>query len=175
MAAKEHKRDILIEKRARALAMMLLTRRKDLLIEEIADDIGLQYVVRFHTEDKAGLREFGIALRGHLQTVTRDEADQLLHPLVQQLKRDGPFLHPICLFLFTMANDGAWYTWVAAPVVEEGEAILRYRDESDCRPLDKKALKEITRLVDSWYDALFPRLVVNGPAGSKGERRQSAK
>jgi hypothetical protein len=44
MPAKEDKREVFIEQRARALTMMLLTRRDDLLIEEVKDDIGLDYV-----------------------------------------------------------------------------------------------------------------------------------
>ena len=56
MSGQQHQRERLIEKRARALAMMLLTRREDLLIEEVKDDIGLDYLVRFNTKGKKGLR-----------------------------------------------------------------------------------------------------------------------
>jgi hypothetical protein len=38
MSEKKHQREMFVEKRARALAMMLLTRREDLLIEEVKDD-----------------------------------------------------------------------------------------------------------------------------------------
>jgi hypothetical protein len=174
MPTKEEQREVLIAKRARALAVMLLTRRDDLLIEEVKDDIGLDYVVRFHTEGKEGLREFGIGLRGALAARTKDDADRVLRPPMGKMKHYGPFLRPGCLFLFAMEDDGAWYTWVAEPVeAEGGKPLLHCRDEPDCRPLGKGALKEIIERVDSWYDALFPRLVVNGPGGNKADRKRA--
>lgn len=174
MSGHEPQRAALIEKRARALAMMLLTRRADLLIEEVKDDIGLDYVVRFHTEGKDGLRELGIGLHGAWEAVTKDQADKVLRPSLEQMKGYGPFLRPVCLFFFTMQDDGAWYTWVAEPVESaDRKALLRVRDEADCRQLDKRALKDIIGRVDAWYDAVFPSLVVNGPGRDKGGRKQA--
>jgi hypothetical protein len=176
MPEKEHQREVLVEKRARALAMMLLTRHANLLIEEVKDDVGLDLVVRFHTEGKEGLREFGIKLRGAWAATTKDQADKALRPTVQRMKSYGPFPRPVCLFFFTMENDDAWYAWVAQPIEsEDGKPLLRSCDEPDCRPLDKKALKELIERVDLWYDALFPSLIANGPgasrAGHKGAKQ----
>jgi hypothetical protein len=173
MSEQEQKREIFVQKRARALTMMLLTRREDLLIEEVKDDIGLDYIVRFHTEGKEGLREFGIELKGLWPAVTKEHADKALRPSMRQMMQHGPFLRPVCLFLFTMENDGAWYTWVAEPTMAEDETpVLLSCNEPDCRPLDKRALKEIIERVDLWYDVLFPSLIVNGPGGSKAEPKQ---
>jgi hypothetical protein len=174
MSDMEHRREILIEKRARALAMILLTGQEELLIEEVKDDIGLDYLVRFHTKDMEGMREFGIGLRGNLAAVTKEGADKVLRRAVQQMRRYGPFLRPVCLFLFTMQNDGAWYTWVAEPIEsEDGKPLLRDRDEPDCRQLNRKALKEIIACVDQWYDTSYRSLVVNGPGVSKAERKRT--
>jgi hypothetical protein len=176
MSDKERQREVFVEKRARALALMLLTRREDLLIEEVKDDIGLNYFVRFHTEGKEGLREFGVKLQGARAAVTRDDADKVLRPAVQRLGRYGPFPLPVCLFFFTMEGDGAWYTWVAEPIEsEDGKPVLRSRDEPDCRPLDQRALKAIIERVDVWYDALFPSLIGNGPGGGNADRKQRGK
>jgi hypothetical protein len=101
MSEQERQREVFVAKRARALTMMLLTRREDLLIDEVKDEIGLDYIVRFHSEGKDGLREFGITLRGGLAAVTKEQADEVLRPAVQQVKRYGPFLRPVCLFFFT--------------------------------------------------------------------------
>jgi hypothetical protein len=172
MSDNTHRREMLVEKRARALAIVLLTRRPDLLIEEVKDDIGLDYVVRFRTEGKDGLREFGVELRGVSAGVTKEIADKLLKPSLQQMKRYGPFARPVCLFLFTMEDDGAWYTWVAEPIeAANGKPLLRSRDDADCRPLDKRAVKEIVERVDRWYDAFFPTLVANGAGGGNGAGR----
>jgi hypothetical protein len=168
MPQKEQRRDILTEKRARALATMLLSRREDLHVEEVNQDIGLDFIVRFHTPGKEGLREFGIELRAAGSAVTKDHADKVLLPAVRQVQRYGPFLQPVCLFFFTMENDQAWYTWVAAPLQsEDGKPRLRSSDQPDCQPLDTQALNEIIERVDLWYDAIFSNLVVNGPTGNK--------
>jgi len=171
MSEQEQKREIFVEKRARALTMVLLTRREDLLIEEVKDDIGLDYIVRFHTPGKEGLREFGIKLRGAWAAVAKAHADKALRPSMRQMRGYGPFPRPVCLFFLTMENDGAWYTWVAEPIEEGGKPALRVCDEPDCRELDQRALKEIIERVDWWYDALFPCLIVNGPGGSKAQRK----
>jgi len=174
MSEKEHQREILIEKRARALTMMLLTRREDLRIEEVNEDIGLDYIVRFHSDGKEGLREFGIVLKGVWAAVTKEQADKVLRPFPRQMKQYGPFLRPVCLFLFTMENDKAWYTWVAEPIdADDGETLLRSCDEPVCQQLDNKALGEIIERVDLWYDAIFDRLIVNGPGKSKADRKRA--
>ena len=137
-------------------------------------DIELDYIVRFHREVKEGLREFGIKLHAAGAAVPSDHADKVRGPSLQKMKRHGPYLRPVCLFLFTMENDAAWYTWVAEPVVsEEGKPLLRSSGEPDYRPLHKRALKEIIERVDWWYDALFPSLMVNGPHGGKADPRQA--
>jgi hypothetical protein len=168
MSIKEQQRQLFVEKRVRALALMLLTRREDLFIEEVKDDIGLDFIVRFHTKAKEGLREFGIKLGGSWSTVTKEHIDTAVSPIVQEMKRHGPFLRPVCVFLFTMENDEGWYAWVAEPIeVADGNALLRYADEPACRPLHKGALKDIIERVDVWYDAIFANLLINGSKSGK--------
>jgi hypothetical protein len=174
MSKAEQRRQVLVDKRARALATMLLTRREDLLVEEVGDDIGLDYIVRFPTAGKPGVREFGIALRGAREAATAGDAAQVLRPVLRQLERYGPFARPVCLFLFAMDHDRAWYTWVAEPYASgDGTAGLRPASEPDCLPLDQRALRGILARVDAWYDALFPSLSANGPGVSRSERRRT--
>ena len=174
MSENEHQGELLIEKRARALTMMLLTRCENLRIEEVSEDIGLDYLVRFHREGKDGLREFGIKLRGVWAAATKEQADKMLRPSLRQMKRYGPFLRPVCLFLFTMENDEGWYSWAVEPIeVEDDKPLLRFCAEPASRQLDNKALKEIIEQVDLWYDAIFQRLIVNGPGQNKTERKRA--
>jgi len=74
MSVSAQERAVLIEKRARALTMMLLTRREDLLVEEVQGDIGLDYIVRFHSKGKAGLREFAVQVTGQWPVGTTYES-----------------------------------------------------------------------------------------------------
>lgn len=172
MSAPVDEQSMLIDKRSRALTMMLLTRRKDLLIEEVKDGIGLDFIVRFHSNGKAGLREFGIQVWGVRPAVTKADADRGLRQTVEQLLRQGPFARPVCLFFFTMEDDGAWSTWVAEPTTsEDGKPLLDPRDMPACRVLDRKALKEIIERVDLWHDSLFAGFTANGPGASKPTRK----
>jgi hypothetical protein len=119
MSKEEQRREIFIQKRARALALMLLTRREDLVIEEVKDDSGLTYIVRFHSKGKEGVRALGIEVRGVLAALSKDAADRLIRPSTQQDKQCGSFQGPVCLFLFTMQDDGGWYTWTLEPAESE--------------------------------------------------------
>jgi hypothetical protein len=160
MTDKNTKRERLIEKRAHALAIMYLTRRDDLTIGEVQEDIGLDLLVHFLPAGKDGVRQFGVALRGAWAPVSREEADRVLRPSIQRLRRYGPFPFPVCLFFFTMEENQSWYTWVAEPVVApDGTFRLRLHDSASCKPLDKAAVNEIVGQVDRWYDAFFGTLV----------------
>jgi hypothetical protein len=174
MSAQEHQRQVFVEKRAHALALMLLTSRADLLIEEVKDDIGLDYIVRFHAEGKEGLREFGVQLKGSWAAATREHVNKAIRPAFKEMNRYGAFLRPVCLFFFTMENDESWYTWVAEPIEsEDGKPLLHPHQEPDCRQLDKRALKEIIERVDAWFDALFSNLIANGPGGAKANPKRT--
>jgi hypothetical protein len=151
---------------------MLLTRRADLLIEEVKEDLGMDYLVRFQTPGKDGLREFGVGVRGAWAAVDTAGANEALALPLKEIQHYGPFLRPVCLFLFSMEGDGGWYTWVSRPLAgQEGVVGLASCREPDCEPLDRKALKEILECVDRWYDAIFPRVVTNGGARKSGPKR----
>jgi hypothetical protein len=174
MSVTTAKREMLVEKRARALAMMLLTRRPELHIEEENQDFGFDYIVRFRTPKKEGLREFAIEVKATSAAVTKDQADKAVRPALHQLNRHGPFLRPVCLFFFTMENDAAWYTWAAEPEISaDGRALLRLHDKPDCRRLDEGSLGDILQRVDAWYDAVFPSVVVNGSGAEKADRKRT--
>ena len=172
MANKAARQEMLIAKRVRALAVMYLTRRSDLMVEEVQEDIGLDLIVRFAPENKEGIRQFGVEPRGVWSSVTKEHADKVLVASVRQAQRHGPFAFPVCMFLFTMEENKAWYTWVAEPVVQTGKAILRMHQRADCQPLNNAALNQIVAHVDRWYDTFLENLVANPIDGGKPGRRQ---
>jgi hypothetical protein len=167
MASKAAKREMFVAERARALAVMYLTRRSDLVVEEVRADIGLDLIVRLVPADKEGLRQFGVELRGVWSSVTKEHADKVLRGPVREAQRYGPFAFPVCLFFFTMEEDQGWYTWVAEPVLESGKAHLRMCMDANCKPLGKAALNEIVAQVDRWYDTFFENLVTDSTNGCK--------
>jgi hypothetical protein len=144
--------------RARALAVVYLTRRGDLIVTEEAADLGVDLQVTLNLDHKEGHRKFGVALKGVWRAVTADQVNKVLSPSMQKMLRCGAFPFPVVLFFFTMENNEGWYTWVAEPVVssEQGFELVQHGDAS-CRPLNSEALDEIVEAVDRWYDAFFAR------------------
>lgn len=159
MAEKEKKRQLLIAERVEALAMLHLTRRKDLIVRKETQDVGLDLIVSILNGGEGGLRQFGIQLKGAWASIDKSQADKILTPAVRRTTRYAPFPFPVCLFFFTMEKTEGWVSWVIEPVLEKGEATLATRDTADCRPLDKASLEEIVKRVDEWYDFLFSRIV----------------
>ena len=165
MARKIGQQQRFINERARALAIVYLTRRDDLIVTEETADIGVDLWVTLNLEEKEGHRKFGVELRGVLTAVTADHANQLLYPSMQGMKRYGPFPFPVVLFFFTMENSEGWYTWAAEPVVSpEGDFELIQHGEASCHPLDTGAIDVIVEAVDRWYDAFFAKAIRETPA-----------
>jgi hypothetical protein len=150
-----------IAERSRALALMHLTRRKDLVVTNAGRDVGLEFIVSMARPDgEKTLRQFGVFLRGSKGPVTEEQLDQTLRPTMPSLERIGPFPYPVCLLYFTMDGDQGYYTWVAEPEVADDAPRLSVHGEAHCHKLDRAALDEIVSRVGRWYDAFFGRIVV---------------
>ena len=155
----EEKQKWFVAERARALAMIHLTRRDDLTV--MKSDLGLEFIVAVAKEGGGpSLRQFGVALRGTKSPATVARLDKVLRPAMQSFRGVGAFPYPVCLFHFTMDDDKGFYTWVAEPAVAGGEARLLMHQAAHCRTLDRAALDEIVGRVDRWYDAFFGRIAV---------------
>jgi hypothetical protein len=154
-----------IAERVRALAVVYLTRRDDLIVTEETADVGIDLWVTLNLADKDGHRKFGVELRGVRSAVTADHANNVLYPSMQKMLRYGPFPFPVVLFFFTMENNEGWYTWVAEPVITTGgEFELVQHGTASCRPLNSDAINDIVEAVDRWYDAFFARATRETPA-----------
>jgi hypothetical protein len=154
----------LIGERVRALAIILLTRREDVSILEVTEELGLDFIVTLNHEEKPGLRQFGVKLAGAWTKVTAEHANAVLYPTMQKILRYGPFPYPVVLFFFTMQNGEGWYTWATEPrLTKDGGFELRANEEASCHPLDDDAVDEIIRRVDAWHDAFFARTIKETP------------
>jgi hypothetical protein len=157
----DKRQDWFIAERARTLALLHLTRRKDLVITEAGRDVGLEFVVLITKEEgEASLRQFGVFLRGTKSAATEAHLNKLLHPTMAEIVRAGQFPYPVCLFYFTVDDDQGYYTWVAEPIVREEFPVLVMHSEPHCRKLDRSALDEIVDTVDRWYEVFFRRIAV---------------
>jgi hypothetical protein len=158
MAKKTSQQNRFVLERARALAVVYLTRRKDLIVTEETLDVGVDLWVALTLDDKAGHRRFGVKLTGVGKAVTGNHANKVLNPSMQRMLRYGPFPFPVVLFFFTMENNESWYTWVAEPVVTpDGGFEIVEHGEASCSPLNSEAINQIVAAVDRWYDAFFAK------------------
>ncbi len=173
MAQKTTQQQRFIAERVRALAVVYLTRRDDLIISDETAEFGVDLWVTLNPEDKHGHRKFGVKLRGIWSAVTSGRPDKNLQTTMQRMLRYGPFPFPVVIFFFTMENNEGWYTWAAEPVVSPGGnfEIVRH-GEASCRPLNTEAIDEIVDAVDLWYDAFFAMATRETPA--KRRNRSSA-
>ena|ERR1019366_7057098 len=150
-----------VEERARAMAIVHLTRRDDLIVSKAAQGVGLEFIVTIHKENgEPSVRQFGVFLRGTKSRMTETHLDETLRPAIQSFFRMGQFPYPVCLFHFSMDDDQGYFTWVAEPAIIDGGPKLLMHETSHCRKLDKAALDEIVEKVDGWYDAFFRQIAV---------------
>jgi hypothetical protein len=150
-----------VAERARALALVHLTRRDDLVVKKAEEGVGLEFMVYIHKQSgESSVRPFGVFLRVTKSPVIEAQLAKVLQPTMQSFRRVGPFPYPVCLFHFSMDDDQGYYTWVAEPVIAEGQPRLLLHESARCRKLDEAALGEIVAEVDRWYDAFFARIAV---------------
>jgi hypothetical protein len=152
-------REQFLAERVRALATVILTRRGDLAIMETKQDTGLDFHVYIDREDKPMRLTFGVLLRGVPSPVTADQANKILGPAMGQFRGMRKFTYPVCLFLFTMREEQAFFSWLAEPVVTDGAPKLVHREKADCVELTDELLNRVVDQVVAWYDAVAAVLI----------------
>jgi len=152
-------RDQFIAERARALAVVILTRRGDLKVVETKADTGLDLHVSVEREDKAMRLTLGILLRAVPGPVGASQANAVLGPTLGQFKGMRKFTYPVCLFFFSMRDDRAFFSWLAEPVIVQGAPKLRHHDQAQCVELTDELLDQTVERVVEWYDAVEAVLI----------------
>lgn len=148
-----------VAERAKALALVLLTRRDDLIIKQTKEETGLDFTVSIRSEDEPGLRPFGVLMRATMTPVTVEQANAQLKPTMGSAESLGPFQYPVCVFYFTVKEDQGFYTWAYEPVITEGgDPKLKAHHDAHCAELNDETLAGIITSVNAWYGALFATL-----------------
>jgi len=148
-----------LAERLRALATVILTRWGDLSIVETKRDTGLDFHVSIDREDKSMRLRFGVLLRGMPSSVTVEQANQVLGPTIGQFQGMRKFTYPVCLFVFTMRDEQAFFSWLAEPVVTGGAPKLVHHDKAHCVPLTDELLEQVIEQIVAWYDAVETVLI----------------
>jgi hypothetical protein len=150
-----------IEQRARILAMVQLTTRTDLHVDDLAEDSGFDLLVRIAPEGEARqfIKAFGVELKGTIRPV-RDTEDAARHLRGGSSKKRGSplpkYSFPVLVLLFSMQDDRGYYAWRAEPAIARTtEPRLRIHETLLFSNFDRVAVGEIVARVDEWYDKLF--------------------
>src|SRR5438105_1598219 len=101
-----------ISERSRWLALMHLSRRKDLDIKEVKDQgTGLTFMLSIvKANELPSVRQFGIVLSGTVEPATEEQVNELLRPALASSLSIGPFPYPVGLLHFTMQDDHGYFT-----------------------------------------------------------------
>jgi len=153
--SKEH----FIADQVRALATIILTRRGDLTIVETKKDTGLDFHVYIDREDKPMRLVFGVLLRGVPTPFTPSHASKLLVPTMGQFQGMRKFTYPVCLFLFTMREEHAFFSWLAEPIVNDRVPKLVHHHSATVVPLTNELLDQVVQQIVEWYDAVESVLI----------------
>jgi len=154
-----------IDERVRALATMYLTRRKDLSLNFDEKEGGIDLLVDIlpatgHDEE-AGRRMFGVELKGANGSISIDQAQRQFKSAFKGKYRVPGLPFPLCLFLFTMADNQGYFAWLIEPAIQNGLSKLRAVDDKpSVRILDKAALDEIIESVNKWYEVFYRTISV---------------
>jgi len=149
----------ILGERVRALATIVLTRRGDLSVVETKKDIGLDFHVYIDREDKPMRLMFGVLLRGVPAPVTIEQANKVLGPTLGQFQGMRKFTYPVCLFIFTMREEQAFFSWLAEPVVNGGVPKLVHHNKANCVELTNECLDQLVETIVSWCDSLEAALI----------------
>ena len=80
---------------------------------------------------------------------------------VKQLFRgsSGAVYYPACVFVINVRDNTAFYAWSAEPFGEKNAATLKFHEEGEFLPLDKKAVNQIIDRVRDFYRAMPKKTV----------------
>lgn len=142
-----------IGQRAEALTKVLLTRRTDLVVTPLQEeDQGLDYRVEITPEGQPTGRIFGIQVKARIQALQKD-APFRLNGHTYSKKMTTVF--PVCLFYFTMEDNGAYYHWLIEPIITNDQGPkLNKVNSNEFHKLNSEEIDHIITRINDWYDHL---------------------
>jgi hypothetical protein len=151
----------LIEHRVSALGYVLLTRRDDIVITELAGQPELDLLARLKSRDERRMRFFGVILKGTEKPLDDENASRELNAQFRSLdKGKSPMQYPfpVLTLILSMENDQGFYAWRSEPLSGAHSPSLRVHRTLRCKNFTKSSLNDIVRSINGWYDLLFESL-----------------
>ena len=152
---------LLVERRSQLLARVHLSRREDLLFADVADDIGLDLIVRINSARSFVQCIFGVIIKGtsHELSDTKAASNHIRNRVRQRDKTNDPypmFPFPVVFFLFSMKDDRGYYAWSTEPMASSKHTPqLRYHERPECDYLDEAAIESMVDRITGWYERAF--------------------
>jgi hypothetical protein len=69
------------------------------------------------------------------------------------------FTYPVCLFVFTLRDEQAFFSWLAQPVVIGGARKLVHHDRANCVELTDELMDQVVDQITAWYDTVEALLI----------------
>lgn len=155
----------LVDHRTEALAMVVLTRRPDVLPTRI-DVGGLDLFAKILSAADSGKVEdpgigFGVVFAGTSKPLsTESEATAFANRKFKATTlRQFTFFFPVISLFFSMHDDAAWYSWIAMPSLDKGEPRLHRPSPLKCHRFDHAALNDVVDTSRAWFDSLVEMIV----------------
>ena len=138
-----------------SLAIMHLTRRTDLRVQQEVRMGGKVLMVEIVDAEGPAWKRFGVYLQGTISPATVEHANTVLNISVRRFFDDyGEPTLPFCLFYFTVAQGQGFVTWLAEPLVKGESSRLIYHKKADCVVLDQEALDRLVDQVNGYFKAI---------------------
>jgi hypothetical protein len=143
--------------RSKALAIVSLTERDDLIVYRDKKDHDLDVLVSISKNGEDINRLFGVEIKAVKSTpkiIQNDAVFNIEGADVNVLQsRFQKCNFPICLFFFTLDNDNGYYKWISEPILDnENSNKLKFNRSPEFRKLTKEAINDIVSLINQWYE-----------------------
>ena len=143
--------------RSKALAIVSLTERDDLIVYRDTKDYDLDVLVSISKNGEDINRLFGVEIKAVKSTPKIIQNDAVFNiegadvDVLQSRFKKCNF--PICLFFFTLDNDNGYYKWISEPILDnENSNKLKFNRSPEFRELTKEAINDIVSLINQWYE-----------------------
>jgi hypothetical protein len=151
-----------IEERARALAVVYLTRHRDIQVLPPPENSHFDILVSIGKAERLEPWLFAVEVRGTLrQRVKETPSGEYFFPLNYSAAMTKGSEIPVCMFLFTVDDDRGFYRWLHEPILSAQGAELVPMVSADegtfsagatFRPLDDQAIAGIISQVAEWHE-----------------------
>ncbi|AFZ58393.1 DUF4365 domain-containing protein [Anabaena cylindrica FACHB-243] len=152
--------------RSKALTVVYLTRRDDLIVDTEKKEHDLDILVSIRQNGKNINRIFGVevkAIKSSPKIIQNNHIFNIEGADINVLQsRFIKCNFPICLFFFTLDNDNGYYKWINEPILDnENSNKLKSNGSPEFRKLTNEAINDIVSLVNQWYENQTTNYVIS--------------